>query len=119
MFWLFNKVFVALLYFSRCSATEFVALNNEPCFTRPALIDLNCIEIDYYPFMISPDKCNRSCMVADNLHIKICVPSKTKDISVKVFNVITKIIEAKKLVDHSLCNCKCKFNSTNRNSNQK
>ena len=29
--------------------------------------------------MISIDKCNRSCNVADDLSTKICIPSKTKE----------------------------------------
>ena len=38
----FNKqVFIVLLSF-----------NDEPCFVRPTLIDVNPIEFKYYPFMI-------------------------------------------------------------------
>ena len=33
------------------------------CMLRPTLIDLNPPELKYYPFMISLDKCNRSCNV--------------------------------------------------------
>ena len=47
------------------------------------------------------------------------VPSKTNDVNVKAFNVITRIIEAKTIVKHISCDCKCKFNSTICNSNQK
>ena len=53
---------------------------------RPTLFDSNPVEFKYYPFMISLDKCNGSCNV---LSPKICVPKKTKDINVKVFNKIT------------------------------
>ena len=53
--------------------------------------------------------------VADNLSTKICVPSKTKDVNLKVFNMITKINEAKTLVKHISCDCKCKSNSTTCN----
>ena len=27
--------------------------NNEPCITRPVLIDLNTLKFNFYPFMIS------------------------------------------------------------------
>ena len=40
---------------------------------RPTLIDLNSIELKYYPFMINLNKCNGSCNV---LSPKICVPKK-------------------------------------------
>ena len=51
--------------------------------------------------------------------MKICVSSKTKDAIVQVFNVITRITEAKTLVKHISCDWKCKFNSTIYNSNKK
>ena len=53
---------------------------------RPTLIDLNPVELKYYPFMISLDKCNGSCNV---LSPKKCVLKETKDVNVKVFNMIT------------------------------
>ena len=44
---------------------------------------------------------------------------KTKSINVKVFNVIIHKNEAKKITKHISYDCKCKFNSTNCNLNQK
>ena len=51
--------------------------------------------------------------------MKICVRNKTKDVNVKVFNMITNRNEAKTLVKLISCNCKCEFNSTTCNSDQK
>ena len=48
--------------------------------------------------MVSLGKCNRRCNVPDDLSAKACVASKTKDVDVKVFNLITKINEAKKMI---------------------
>ena len=42
-----------------------------------------------------------------------------KDVNVTVFNMITKINEAKTFVKHNSCDCKCKFDSRACNSNQK
>ena len=39
--------------------------------------------------MISQDNCNGNYDVVDELSMKICVLSKTKDVNVKVFNMIT------------------------------
>ena len=46
-------------------------------------------------YMIGIDKCNGSCNAFDDLSTKICVPSKTKDINVKVFKMITRLHECK------------------------
>ena len=48
----------------------------------------------------------------------MCVPSKTKDVNVKVFNMITNRNEAKTMVKHISCDYKSKFNSTSCDSNQ-
>ena len=98
MFSLIKQVFIALLSFSRSLATKCVSLNTKPCMTRPFLFVLNPFELKYYPFMISLDQCSGNCDFVDDLSIKICVSSKTKDINVKVFNMITNITEAKTLV---------------------
>ena len=71
-----KQVFVGLLSFSKSLATKCVSLNNEPCMTRPTLYDLNLIKFNYYPFLISINKCNGDCNAADDLFKKICVPSK-------------------------------------------
>ena len=69
--------------------------------------------------MIKLDKCSGSCNSVDDLSTKICIPSKTKDENVKVFNMITNRNEAKTLVKHISCDCTCKFSSTTCKSNQK
>ena len=66
--------------------------------------------------MISLDKCTRSC---NALSPKICVPKETKDINVKAFNTITNKNEAKTMTKFLSFDCKCKFNSTTCNLNQK
>ena len=72
------------------------------------LIDLNPVELKYFPFMVSLDKCNGSCNI---LSPKICIPKETKHINVKAFNMITNKNEAKAMTKHISCDCKCKFNS--------
>ena len=58
---------------------------------RPTLIDMNPVEVKYYPFMISLNKCTGSCSV---LSPKICFPKETKDIWVRAFNMIPNKNEA-------------------------
>ena len=67
-----------------------MSLNNEPCMLKRFLIDLNLFELNYYPFMTSLDQFSGNCNFVDDLTTKICVPSKTKDVNVKVLNMITK-----------------------------
>ena len=50
--------------------------------------------------MIGLDKCNGSCNSVDDLSRKICVPNKTKNINVRVLNMITNKNEAKAMIKH-------------------
>ena len=79
MFSLIKQVFIVLLGFSVSLATKCMFLNDEPCIVRPTLIDMNPVELKYYPFMISINKSTGSCNV---LSPKICVAKETKDINV-------------------------------------
>ena len=66
------------------------------------LIDLNSNECNqrffYYPFMVNFNKCNGCCNNPDGTSGKIYVPNKTEDISLSVFNMITRRNESKMLI---------------------
>ena len=55
----------------------------------------------------------------NDLSNKVCVPRKTKDSNLSVFNMTTGINELKTLTKQISCKCKCKFNRRKCNSNQK
>ena len=69
MFWLIKQVFIVLLKFTESLATS----------------------LDLYRFMISLDKFNRTCNAVGDWSTKICVQSETKNVDVKVCNMITKV----------------------------
>ena len=118
VFWFMNQVFLTLLSFSKTLTTKYV-LNEESCITRPTFIDLNPVVHNYYPFMISLDKCSESCDAVDDLFTNICARNKTKCVNAKVPYIITRIYEAKTLLKHIFCDYKCKFNSITCNSSKK
>ena len=100
MFSLIKQGFIVLiLSFSESLATKCLFLNDKPCMVRPILIDLNSVELKYYPFMISVDKFTGSFNV---LSPKIYLPKETKDINVKAFNRLTNKNEAKTMAIHIL-----------------
>ena len=69
--------------------------------------------------MIGLDKCNGCCNAVDDLSTKMSISNKTKDINVKVFNIVTRLYEDNTLVKHISCDCKWKINSRRCNLNQK
>ena len=54
-------------------------------------------EFHYYTFAIKVDKCVGSCNALNDLSNKVCVPSKTEDLNLSKFNMITRINELKTL----------------------
>ena len=119
MFSIIKQVFIVLLSLSESSArnrTKCLFLNDEQCVVRPTLIYMNPVELKCYPFMISLNKCTGSCNVLSPIR---CFPKETKEINVRKFNMIINKTEVKAMTGHISCDCKCKFNSTICNPNQK
>ena len=92
--------------------TKCLSLNDQPCIVKPAFINMNPVELKYYLFMISLNKCAGSFNVSSP---RICVTKETKDINVKVFNIITNKKEVEAMTEHISSDCKYKFNSATCN----
>ena len=89
------SLFIVLFSFNKSLARDQIKclfLNDEPCMAGPSLIDMNPVELKYYPLMITLGKCTGSCNVVSP---KICVRKEAKHINVKAFNMITNKDEAK------------------------
>ena len=67
----------------------------------------------YYPCSVNLDRQVGSCNTLNDLPNKACVPNKTEDLDLSVFNMITGINESKTLTKHISCKCKCKFDGKN------
>ena len=68
-------------------------------------------EFYYYPFAIKLDRCVGSCNTLNDVSNKVCVPNKTEDLNLDLFNTITTINESK--TKH--ISCKCKWNLMKKN----
>ena len=58
------------------------------------------IELHYYPFAVNLDRWVGSCNTLNDLSNKVCVPTKTEDLNLSVFNKITGINESEILAKH-------------------
>ena len=68
--------------------------------------------------MVKLDRCVASCNTVNDLSNKVCVPNKTEDLNLSVFNMITGINESKILTKDRSCECKCRFDGKIFNSNK-
>ena len=88
-------------------------LSNQKCIIQPTVINPNhneySQEFHYYATAVKLDRCVGNCNTLNDFSNKVCVPNKTVDLNLSVFNMITGINESKTLTKHISCDCKCRF----------
>ena len=90
--------------------------------THPILINLHpneySQEFHYCPFAIKLDRSVGSCNTLNDLSNKVCVPNKTEDLNLSMFDMITGINKSKISTKHISCECKCRFDARKCNLDQ-
>ena len=89
--------------------TKCVSLSNQKCKIQGTLINLHpneySLEFQYNSFSVTLGRCVESCSTINDLPNKVCIPNKTEDLNLSVFNMITGINESKTLTKHISCEC--------------
>ena len=77
-------------FFNALKVNSFKCMSmiNQKCMSRPKIIDVNANEPVFYPYSIKINKCSGSCNNINDPFAKLCVPDITKNINVKVFNLM-------------------------------
>ena len=99
-------------------ALECVSVINEKCMARSKIIDTNANEPVFYPLSIKVNKCSGDCNTINDPMAKLCVADVIKDMNVKVFNMLARINETRKVVWHETCKCLCRLTSAICNDKQ-
>ena len=95
MFGIIKKMFIVLLtsIVNASNHTKCVLLSNQKCKIQPTLNNLHPNEYSqkfhFYPFAVKLDRCAGSCNNINDLSNKVCVPNKTENLNISVFNMIT------------------------------
>ena len=109
---------ISLFSILKVKTLECVSVITEKCMSRPKILDINRNEPIFYPYSIKVNKCSGTCSNINDPIAKLCVPDSTKNINVKVFNIMARINEARQIVWHKTCKCICKLTSAVCNSRQ-
>ena len=99
-------------------ALKCVSVENQKCMARPKIINKNANEPVFYPLSIKVNKCSGDCNTINDPMAKLCVPDVVKDLNVKVFNMLARINETRKVVWHETCKCVCRLTSAICNDKQ-
>ena len=96
MFGFMKQIFIAFLAVGGSLGAK--CASNQTCLNRPALADLNAPDgLHYSLFVVTLDRCDGSCNSFNNLYNKINFPNKTKNVRLRIFNMITGINEKKNI----------------------
>ena len=108
---LIEKIFIGLLtgIVSVSDHTKCESLSNQKCMIQPTLLNLHpneySQEFHYYPFEVKLHRYVGICNTLNDLSNKVCLPNKTEDLNLSVFNMITGINESKTVTKHTSCEC--------------
>ena len=80
-------------------------MNNQACKVRPEIVNFNSNEPVFYPFSIKTSKYSGNCNNINDPYAKICVPDAVKDLTVEVFNLMSRTNEARHMKWHEMCKC--------------
>ena len=116
--WLIHLA-ISLFSILKVKALGCVSVINEKCMSRPKIINLNKDEPVFYPLSIKVNKCSGDCNNINDPMAKLCVPNIAKDMNIKVFNLLARINETRKIVWHDTCKCICRLTSAICNDRQK
>ena len=72
-----------------------------------------------YPYKIKVNRCVRSCNDINNPHSKVCIPGITKNVVVKMFDLMALTNTTKQVEFHENCKCVCKINTSVCSKKQK
>ena len=103
---LIKLMFIGLLtsIISTSNHPKCIPLSKQKCIIDLLLliyILVNTVKIlHYYPLEVNLDRCIGSYNTRNDLSNKLCVPNKTKDLNLNLFNMITRINKSKTLTKH-------------------
>ena len=82
-----------------------ISMNNQACKARPQIVNVNSNNPIFYPFSIKTSKCSGNCNNINDPYSKICVPDVVKNLSIKVFNIMSRTNETRLIQWHEMCKC--------------
>ena len=82
-----------------------LSLKIERFQARPTLVNINSNET-----LVRINKCGGSYNFIYDPYALVCVPNKVKNMNTKEFHLILRVSKTIFLVQHQLCECKCRLN---------
>ena len=87
--------------------------------SRSQVVNINSNNPIFYPSSIKINKCSGNCNDINDPYAKICILDIIKNVTVKVFNLMSKTNETKFTEGHEKCKCICRLDAIVCNNKQR
>ena len=94
-------------------------MKNREYKVRPEIISINSNNPMFYHFSVKTNKCSGICNNINDPCARICVPDVTKDLNVKVFNLMSRTNKTRQIKWHESCKCICRIDKIICNNKQR
>ena len=71
-----------------------------------------------YPYSIKVNRCNGNCNNINNPYSRVCIPNIIKNVTLKVFDLISLKNKTKQIIFHESCKCVCRLDPIVCNNKQ-
>ena len=112
------SLLISLFSIIKTKALECVSVTNQECMAKPKIIDVNKNETVFYPLSIKANKCSGNCNNINDPIAKLCVVDIIKNMNIKVYNMLARINETRKITWNETCKCVCRFTKAVCNNKQ-
>ena len=116
MFRVIKKILAIIFLVSSVNSLNCVLIKNQKCKVREVIINN---EYMLYPFSIKVNRCNGNYNNISNPYSRVCVPNVIKNITAKVFDLMSWKNKTKQIKLHESCKCECRLNPIICNNKQK
>ena len=87
MFGVIKKILAIIFLVSSIYSLKCISMKNQECKAREVVINN---EYMLYPFSAKVSKCSGNCNNISNPYARVCVPNFVKNITAKVFDLISQ-----------------------------
>ena len=105
MFGLIKKILLIVLI-SSVNSLKCISIKNKKCKVREVIVNN---EYMLYPYSKKVNKCNGNCNNISNPYSRVCVPNVIKNITAKVFDLMSWKNKTKQIKWHESCKCVCRL----------
>ena len=101
---------------STVNSLKCISLKNQECKPREVIVDNKYMA---YPYSIKVNRCNGNCNNITNPYSRVCVPDITKNVTLKIFDLMTLTNKIKQIIIHESCKCVCRLDPVVGKNKQK